>query len=644
MMMPPGPLTRATSGATSARSRRLRPPRPLVPPSWGTVGSVPASGVGTLTATVIGQDSYDYSSNSQGQLIREATNVFTDGGFEDFRKGEYAGTRADSATGTVALTRIEGTRCPVEGTYTSMFFDAGRTTTFGIATWTADVPAGASLRFQVAVSSTAGGPWVFVGLDGTTGSYFTSSGTACTTPPTGRYVCYRAPFASDAARLASPTLSGFNLSLGGASNRVVSYTYGANGNVVSRTTVDSATGTTTDVRDSVTWPASDRINTQDQLLRRDVTSPDGTTVTWRYTYDSAGNMTSKTDGTQTTSYAWDSHNRLVQVTVPDGTSEAYTYDGNGLMLSSRKSTDTAAATYGWRGNDVVQETAPDGTVTRYNVVNGVLTSFVRGGETYTVQSDATVGHVRSVTDSNGTVVYTARYDAWGNVLAVTDNVPGGMPARYVGALGVRRDGDLGVYCMRHRWYDPQLQQFLSKDSLKSNADLYEYANDDPGRLIDPLGLKIGIERGDGFDAAMKQFNTIFLKQTGCVLKRVLKRAGRVDPAMYGFVEVVNGGVACPVLRVLILSMAKKLGKRKECLIRVTSGLRGPGTAKGAPRGNALPQTDSGSIGRMISSNSPATRVLGVSSLIHELAEAEHEESLGEILQLRRIPQDSRRAT
>ena len=249
---------------------------------------------------MIAQDSYDHASNSQGQWIREATNVFTDGGFEDFREGECAGTRADSATGTVALTRIEGTRCSVEGTYTLMLFDAGRTTTLGTATWTADVPAGTSLRFLVAVSSTAGGPWVFVGPDGTAGSYFTSSGTAFTAPPAGRYVCYRATFASGAARLASPTLSGFNLGLGGATSRVVSYTYGPHGNVVSRRTVDSATGTTADARDSLTWPASDRIHTQNQLLRRDVTSSEGTTVTWRYTYDSAGNMTSKTDGTQTT--------------------------------------------------------------------------------------------------------------------------------------------------------------------------------------------------------------------------------------------------------------------------------------------------------------------------------------------------------
>ena len=365
---------------------------------------------------MIAQDSYDHASNSQGQWIREATNVFTDGGFGDFRKGESAGTRADATTGTVALTRIEGTRCPVEGTYTSMIFDAGRTTTFGSATWTADVPSGTSLRFQVAVSSTASGPWVFVGPDGTAGSYFTSSGTAFTTPSTGRYVCYQATLASKAGRLASPTLSGFNLGLGGATSRVVSYTYGPNGNVVRRRTMDFATATTADVRDSVTWPPSDRINTQDQLLHRDVTSPDGTRATWRYTYDA-----------------------------------------NGLMLSSRRSTDTAATTYVWRGNDRVQETAPDSVVTHYNVVNGVLTSFERGGKTYTVQSAATLGHVSSVTDSNGTVVYTARYDAWGNVLAVTDNVPGGTPYRYVGAIGVRWDGDLGLHYMRHRWHDPGLQ-------------------------------------------------------------------------------------------------------------------------------------------------------------------------------------------
>ena len=58
-------------------------------------------------------------------------------------------------------------------------------------------------------------------------------------------------------------------------------------------------------------------------------------------------------------------------------------DANGLMLSSQKSTDSNPSTFVWKGNDLVQETAPDGTITHYNVVNGVLVSFERAGMTYT---------------------------------------------------------------------------------------------------------------------------------------------------------------------------------------------------------------------------------------------------------------------
>ena len=156
-----------------------------------------------------------------------------------------------------------------------------------------------------------------------------------------------------------------------------------------------------------------------------------------------------------------------------------------------KSTDTNPSTFVWRGNDLVQETAPDGTVSHYNVVNGVLVSFERAGVTYTVQSDAKMGHVRSVTDSNGTVVYTARYDAWGNLLTVTDNVPGGMPYRYVGRIwGPKWDAATGLYYMRHRWYDPGAAAVHEHGSApKSNADLYEYANDEPTQSVtDPTGL------------------------------------------------------------------------------------------------------------------------------------------------------------
>ena len=36
------------------------------------------------------------------------------------------------------------------------------------------------------------------------------------------------------------------------------------------------------------------------------------------------------------------------------------------------------------------------------------------------------------------------------------------------------------------WYDPGLQQFMSVDPLKSNPDLYEYANDEPAQSVGPI--------------------------------------------------------------------------------------------------------------------------------------------------------------
>jgi len=51
----------------------------------GSCGYLPSPGVGACQATVLGQDSDADANNAQEQLIREATNVLTDGGFEDFR-------------------------------------------------------------------------------------------------------------------------------------------------------------------------------------------------------------------------------------------------------------------------------------------------------------------------------------------------------------------------------------------------------------------------------------------------------------------------------------------------------------------------------------------------------------------------------
>lgn len=64
-----------------------------------------------------------------------------------------------------------------------------------------------------------------------------------------------------------------------------------------------------------------------------------------------------------------------------------------------------------------------------------------------------------------------------------------MPYTWVGALGVRFDELTGLYYMRHRWYDPQSQRFISRDpiGLYGGGNLYGYTGK-PTNEVDPDGL------------------------------------------------------------------------------------------------------------------------------------------------------------
>jgi RHS repeat-associated protein len=95
--------------------------------------------------------------------------------------------------------------------------------------------------------------------------------------------------------------------------------------------------------------------------------------------------------------------------------------------------------------------------------------------------------VRMVTDSTGAVVMRLELDAWGGVLSIIDNLPGGLPYRMVGGLGVRWDPDTGLHWMRQRWYDEFQQRFISRDPLHE-GNYYTYCNSSPTNFVDPSGL------------------------------------------------------------------------------------------------------------------------------------------------------------
>jgi|GEM_PF-2227018 len=101
------------------------------------------------------------------------------------------------------------------------------------------------------------------------------------------------------------------------------------------------------------------------------------------------------------------------------------------------------------------------------------------------------GSVVAVTDINGTVTDTIRYNAYGSVYARTGSA--NLIFGYNGRDGVLTDPN-GLLYMRARYYDPLLKRFMNCDILTgsianpSTLNLYAYVNGDPISYVDPFGM------------------------------------------------------------------------------------------------------------------------------------------------------------
>ena len=154
--------------------------------------------------------------------------------------------------------------------------------------------------------------------------------------------------------------------------------------------------------------------------------------------------------------------------------------------------------YTWDRWDLIKE-VKSGSVnetTNYIVPRGEILAFERGGDFFYLHGDG-LSSTQLVTDENGDQVGRFIYGAWGEELYASESVPGILESRFVGGFGCRKDAATGLTYMRHRWYDCQLQRFISRDpiGLKGGDNLYSYAESNPATFIDEYGLIPGRRPG-----------------------------------------------------------------------------------------------------------------------------------------------------
>jgi len=209
-----------------------------------------------------------------------------------------------------------------------------------------------------------------------------------------------------------------------------------------------------------------------------------------FTYDANGNMTSRVDSCGTTTYTWDSENRLTGISgfKPDCSTliASYQYDPFGRRIE--KNINEAITKYLYDEEDIIAEYDGNNQLIAHYIHGPGIEepiAMVKNSQSYFYHFDG-LGSVTALTDSTGNVVQRYNYDSFGNITNMLD--PNFIqPFTYTSR---EYDPESGLYYYRARYYDSKIGRFISEDPirLKGGINFYLYVYNRPTMFIDPSGL------------------------------------------------------------------------------------------------------------------------------------------------------------
>ncbi|WP_416904807.1 DUF6531 domain-containing protein [Micromonospora echinospora] len=227
----------------------------------------------------------------------------------------------------------------------------------------------------------------------------------------------------------------------------------------------------------------------------------------RYEHDAAGRVVlqqRKERSTKPSTWrcTWDSDDRLVGVTTPDGTRWRYRYDALGRRVAKQRLDADGAVVeqtdFAWDGPRLVEQTHRDGAGERTSSWEYAPDSFTPVSQTdgsvldqvevdrrfYAIVTDL-VGAPTELVSPDGGVAWQQRTTIWGVPTHVSSD-GADCPLRFPGQI---HDPETGASYNYFRYYEPNAGRYLSTDpvGLDAGPNPHVYV-DNPTCAVDPWGL------------------------------------------------------------------------------------------------------------------------------------------------------------
>lgn len=197
-----------------------------------------------------------------------------------------------------------------------------------------------------------------------------------------------------------------------------------------------------------------------------------------FTYDDAGSLLTRSDGT---SYTWDYRSLLTRRAKTGQSNVDYVSDGNGFRVNRTI------------GSETTDEYVLDGAESAEHIIGTSTISHVGPGLLFDIDGTSrSVGHIdgqgstRVTSNGSQQVVTVAVYDAFGNEVYLIGD---GRDYGYASNYRYFTDKTTGLQYLKSRYYDPSLGRFISRDPIRyqGGINLYAYVDNNPMMWVDPSG-------------------------------------------------------------------------------------------------------------------------------------------------------------